>query len=709
MKSFLFYILIFWSVSLMSQGPAFNWAKSMGASYIDQAHTTTIDSSGNLYVAGSFYGTIDFDPGPGSAILTANGNFNAFITKFNPAGNLIWAKAFIGTHVDIASIKVDVNGNVITTGMFIFADFDPGPMSYTLSTTQLTGYYDAFVCKLDSNGVFMWAGKIGSGQDESGSCLAVDGNGDIYVTGSFQSVTDFDPGPGTYTLSAWQADDAFICKFSSLGSLIWAYPFTGQSSQHGLAITVDNASNVFVAGSSSANVYFMSSSSSYTNLPGVFVAKFNSVGTINWFKSFNTDYCTSMKADNFGNIYLKGTFIFQAVSDFDPGPNQYTLAANNGDTYINKLDTSGNFKWARNFAMSCSWIGGNDVDTDNSGNVYSVGNFAGTCDFDPGAGTYTLSDAFGSVFVNKFDSLGNFLWARNTGDTALAGAISVDMQNNIYFAGFFYGSADFNPHLPVDNHVSLGSSDIYISRWNGLCVAPPPPVNTTTAGNLNICVGYSTMLSVLGQGLVSWYSGPASTTPLNTGINYNPGILAAGQYSYYAEDYTCMPSNSKTQITITVNPLPTITLNGAQAICVGETTTITATGAISYTWSTGATSSVIMIVPVSTNVFSVTGIDANSCSSVVTTTVFVDPCTGVERNENERTLELFPNPGKGIYYIVSTTPHGDMEIYDGLGQKLEHSKVFIGESSLDLSKQSPGLYYLRVNIGTPKTVKIIKE
>ncbi|MDP6162158.1 MAG: hypothetical protein QF837_05700, partial [Acidimicrobiales bacterium] len=107
-----------------------------GASDNPHGYSVVVDSSGNIYTTGDFSGTADFDPGPGTTNLTQNGGgYDAFVSKLNSSGDLVWAKSFGGSkEEESVSVAVDSSGNVYTTGWFRAAgDFDPGP-----GTTNLT-------------------------------------------------------------------------------------------------------------------------------------------------------------------------------------------------------------------------------------------------------------------------------------------------------------------------------------------------------------------------------------------------------------------------------------------------------------------------------------------------------------------------------------------------------------------------------------------
>jgi len=174
----------------------FVWAKGFGGSngFSDQGESIYFDTAGNVYIAGSFGGTADLDPGPGTLNYTVNGDWNAFLSKLDVAGNLVWAKQ-IETKVAISS-ALDAAGNFYITGHWAGAiDFDPGPAVLNL---PWVADYDVYVSKISNSGDLLWAKVIGSAGNEGGKSIAVDGVGGVSVLGYFSGTMDFDPGPGVY-------------------------------------------------------------------------------------------------------------------------------------------------------------------------------------------------------------------------------------------------------------------------------------------------------------------------------------------------------------------------------------------------------------------------------------------------------------------------------------------------------------------------------
>ncbi|MGV6861297.1 MAG: SBBP repeat-containing protein [Putridiphycobacter sp.] len=382
------------------------WAKSFGGTSSDVSYSIALDASGNIYTTGSFQGTADFDPDAGTTNLTSTGNQDVFIQKLDPSGNFLWAKSFGGTPSERGySIMADASGNVYTTGYFAgTVDFDPGA-----GTTNLTsaGIIDVFVQKLDPSGNLLWAKSFGGASEEWGYSITIDASGNLYTTGYFQGTVDFDPGAGTTNLTSAGSNDVFIQKLDPSGNFLWAKSFGGTSTDYGNSITVDASGNVYTAGYFSGTVDFdPGTGTSHLNSAGaydVFVQKLDPSGNFLWAKSFggtSIDYGFSITADLSGNVYTTGVFRFTV--DFDPGAGNTNLTSAGGyDVFVQKLDPSGNFLWAKSFGGTSADTG-YSIKVDASGNVYTTGSFYDTADFNPEAGTANLTSAGGSdVFIQK--------------------------------------------------------------------------------------------------------------------------------------------------------------------------------------------------------------------------------------------------------------------------------------------------------------------
>ncbi len=299
----------------------FIWAKRIGGTSSDNATSIAIDALNNIYTTGDFSGTVDFDPSLTNTFnLISSGSDDIFISKLDASGNFVWAKRIGGTSNNSAfAITLDASNNVYTTGYFRdTADFNPGVGVFNL--TSIANSYDIFVSKLDVSGNFVWAKSMGGINLESGFGITTDALGNVYTTGYFADIVDFDPNTGVFNLvpTGGIANDIFVSKLDASGNFVWAKNMGGVNNDHGQSIVVDVYNNVYITGA------------------------------------------------------------FRATADFDPNAGVFNLTSPNWhDVFISKLDVLGNFVWAKNMGGT-GGQGGWGIALDASNNVYTTGQFGGT-------------------------------------------------------------------------------------------------------------------------------------------------------------------------------------------------------------------------------------------------------------------------------------------------------------------------------------------
>ncbi|MGB3228169.1 MAG: T9SS type A sorting domain-containing protein [Saprospiraceae bacterium] len=302
------------------------WVGKIGGPSQIGSASITVDSLSNIYITGQFRGKVDFDSGPGVFTLSPTGSSkaNIYVLKLDVNGKFIWVKAFESESACHGiSVKVDLNNNVCILGNIIGpVDFDPGPGVFKLSSNERQ--YDGFICKLDSNGKLIWAKNFGGKKIEFTRYLDLDSKGNLYCTGYFYDIADFDPGPGVYELTCSGRDDIFICKFNRNGELQWAKKVGGVGSDISWSVNVDQHDDVFLTGSFEVT-------SDFDSIPGaqsltsfgkadIFILKLDSNGHFKCVKRIGGkgfDAAYDIKTDAKDNIYLTG--IFQDTVDFNPG------------------------------------------------------------------------------------------------------------------------------------------------------------------------------------------------------------------------------------------------------------------------------------------------------------------------------------------------------------------------------------------------------
>ena len=212
------------------------WAESGGGTLRDQAADIDVDAAGNAYVVGPFEETASFGP----FILTSAGDYDAFLVKYSPEGDVLWARSGGGPLEDfVLDVALDASGNAYIAGFFY------GTATFGPFTITSAGSSDCFLVKYSPEGDVIWARRCGGGSREIGRSIAVNANGDIYFAGRFLESTSFGP----YSASAVDGgNDAFLAKFSPDGDVLWLQTGGGPRYDEAHSVDVDAAGDAYITG-----------------------------------------------------------------------------------------------------------------------------------------------------------------------------------------------------------------------------------------------------------------------------------------------------------------------------------------------------------------------------------------------------------------------------------------------------------------------------
>ncbi|MBK6399017.1 MAG: SBBP repeat-containing protein [Bacteroidetes bacterium] len=421
------------------------WARNMGGIGNDNGNFIAVDANQNVYITGEFQDIADFDPDSANTynLTSANGSHDAFVCKLNAQGNLSWAIALGNTSDDVGyGIDLDKVGNVYTTGFFEgTVDFDQGPNSFPLTSGI---FADAFILKMDSAGNFIWAKSVGGLALERGRSISLKEDGFVNVMGVFQNDGDFDPGPNIYTMTSFGVYDIFMLKLDTAGNYIWAKQIGGPDYEEAHEMVADSSGNTYITGTFQGTSDFDPGTatynlSAYQNTEDFFITKLNSAGDLNWVKVIGgsgSDHGYGIALDRYGYVYSTG-YSFD-TTDFDPGPNVYNLFPISSCTYINILDSAGSFVWSGMTDGQYADIG-YDIALDPGSNIFTVGTFMDTSDFDPGAGVFNMvanGNTHFDIFIQKMKSIGTGMNNVQTHDgisifpNPSTGNLTIEMPSN---------------------------------------------------------------------------------------------------------------------------------------------------------------------------------------------------------------------------------------------------------------------------------------
>lgn len=457
----LLFLVPFFSLNTFSQ--EYQWAKAAGWIGQDAARAVAIDDDGNVYVAGQYGGYAQFD----TIFCYGNGTYEAFLAKYNAAGDIQWVKHAGGPNEDYATgVCIDAEGFIYITGYFLDSIF------FDDVKLQSADLHDVFIAKYTPAGELVWAKRAGGRGDDRAYAITADPHGDVAIVGQFKGTATFDfnfvTSSGNY--------DAFIAKYGNNGVCQWVRKGGGSNDDAAKGISCDAAGNFYITGYIYGNVVFDTVHLSTTSLTStdIFIAKYLSWGDFVWVRkcdSYLGDNPYAIATDWMGNSYLTG--YFQNVTTFG---NHTITAEGYNDAFLAKYNADGNCDWAKA-------IGGNDLDVgtavcvDDYGSVYVTGFFDSAITFQD---TTYIATGY-EVFIAKYWWNGDELWTQTGGGGGndFSNAIAVNTSGEIALAGYYNLYGTFGPHmLPLTQQ-----QDIFVTKLSN-------PVGINEVNNNTFATAY---------------------------------------------------------------------------------------------------------------------------------------------------------------------------------------------------------------------------
>jgi PKD repeat protein len=450
-----------------------SYSTYLGGGGDDYGFRIAVDGSGNAYVTGST--TSSNFPGH-NPYQTDQGDGDVFVTKLSSSGNSLIYSTYLGGGSEDGGwgIAIDGGGNAYVTGITLSGNF---PTQNPYQMTFQGGLYDVFVTKLSSAGnSLIYSTYLGGGSKDIGNDVAVDANGNAYVTGVTTSIN-------FPTLNPYQTGGGvFVTKLSSSGSsLIYSTCLNGGS---GLGIAVDGSSNAYVTGfTQSSN--FPTQNPYQATLQGsgdAFVTKLSSSGDSLVYSTYlggsSFERGLGITVDGGGNAYVTGI----TSSPNFPTQNPFQGTPSGGyDVFVTKLSSSGNSLIYSTYLGGGNYESGSHIAVDGSGNAYVAG-YTLSSDFptlNPYQATYQGggSEFGGDAFVSKLSNTGNSLiYSTYLGGGGDEGdwlaynrgvGIAIDGIGNAYVTGWT-ASSDFPTQNPFQPTFQGGESDAFVTRL-GIC------------------------------------------------------------------------------------------------------------------------------------------------------------------------------------------------------------------------------------------------
>lgn len=563
MKKLIISLVIF--ISSWSNAQTTQWVKSAGGPNSDKGINIGVDDLGFIYIGGYFNGSATFGSFTVTSSYSSDKDF--FVAKMDANGNFLWATSGGGSIDDrMLGMHVDSDGNIYCTGTF----WGSAGANFGSIYVSGGGFDQSFLAKMDANGNWLWAREFGAPSsgtyylpppvytvwigDDHGFDLETDAAGNIYITGwwsgdnaYFDSFSLNNPawGPDTTTM-------AYVGKLDPAGNFLWVQKFDGVDDKRGERdnrLAIDNSGNVYVTGGfRNTGVYGADSLVSRGDWD-IFVTKLDSSGNFVWARragSNKGDRGNGIAIAPDGDIYISGEFRNEA--DFGTDTIGHKKRK---DIFVAKLKPNGDWKWARRAKKSAGKDRANQMTVDKDEYVFICGEVGDTIKF----GDTIINNLYDdqNPFVAQMNKSGDWLWAKvaQGGDANdRSNNIAVDKWGNSYTIGFYEGTVDFDGH----SLTSQGKKDIFIWKIDKYIdpEAPPPVVEEPPpSGEIGVFVpmafspngdGNNDLLTVYGGQIESlvfeiyerWGRLVFSTTDKTKGWdgNYNGTKASSGIYVY---------------------------------------------------------------------------------------------------------------------------------------------------------------------------------
>jgi len=500
-------------------------------------------------------------------------------------------------------------------------------------------------------------------------------SGNVYLMGNFTGTTDFDPGPSNAFLTPNGGGQAmYFCKFDASGNFIWAKQISNSSVLDvvGSEIEIDASENLFITGHYTGNPDFDPNVGTFTLTPcvpssdGMFLAKYDLNGNFVWVRNWcKNSYGRNMAIDANQNIYVCGEY-------------------NSGTPYFLKYNNSGVLQWIDTLACyktSYTYNFCNDIITDANNDIYVTGCFVSdSIDMNSGSGASMLKG--GDMFLGKYTSIGNLIWAQKT-------------------TGLFHTTGGYqeNRNCIVDN-----SGNVFVT---GFSINQSKLVKWDTSGNLQWINSFGNMGTQAKR--ISFNCANNIILCGNTGpfpqsnVNFDP---LGGTYTlspqYIKPDLfigSYAPTNGAVNWVIGVGGQTNGT-NQSPSMYINNTGDIYISGEVIDTCDFNPTPTNVLAYPLSLGVGASYFAKYTGCNAV-----------GIHEYQNSKNLRLHPNPSSGVFSISGDKNPKLVVAYDLNGREV-YSETLTGETtSIDLSSKPSGLYLIKIinSTGEIQTGKLLLE
>jgi hypothetical protein len=706
------------------------WGTYYGGSGGEYGMYCITDAIGNVYLAGNTNSNTTNVIATVGAHQSANGGgyWDAFLVKFNANGMRQWGTYYGGSLDDFSySCTTDVSGNVYLSGKTMS---NTGTVIATVGAHQSVfgGLDDAFLVKFNANGVRQWGTYYGGSGPDVGNSCTTDTIGNVYLAGYTESNT----GTVIATAGAHQGSlggygNAFLVKFNSSGVREWGTYYGGSQSDYGLFCNTDDTGNIYLVGEAASNTgtaiatvgAHQSAHGGVSTWDG-FLVKFKDCPTLVASINANTPLCQNSTLNFTTSVTSTLTLNYNWQ-----GPNSFVANIQNPNIVNAGTVNSGTYTCSVNDGQGCSEtrtvgviVNLKPIVVVNSGSICSGNSFT----INPsGANTYTIQGGNAVVSPNSTSAF-------TVVGTSINGCLSDIATSNVTVLTIPIPSISVNSGSICSGNsftISPSGANTYTIQGGNAVVSPNTNTSYTVIGTgTNGCVSnivtsnvtvFATPTIAINSGAIcsgnSFTINPSGATSYTIeGSNAVVSPSVNTSYTIVGTSTAGCISNTFATANVTVNPPPIIIANSSNTlICVGQSATVSASGAVNYTWSPAIPMNGV-VSPSTTITYTVIGEDANGCQNTSVLTQSVDACTGIDQKQiDQNNSTIYPNPSTGIFNL-DVNQATELSVYNNLGQLIYHKINESGNIKIDLSQFANGVYMLRLKVSNNQNnYRIIKS
>lgn len=636
----------------------------------------------------------------GNVISFSSNHRNEETLVIDPSSNRIWGTYFGGSALEYCTSNgIDASNNVYIAG-------------YSLSTANiatsgvhqstLSGSFDAYLSKFNSNGVQQWGTYFGGSSFDIFYAIHVMPSGIVFATGDTGSTSNVASGGAHQTVYGGGIDDAILVKFDSNGQRLWSTYMGGTLHDIAQGVTVDSNGDVIITGHtestgsiSTAGAYATSYALNYD----VFITKFNTNGVRQWgtyFGDTGADEAYGIVTDALNNIYFTG-FTTSAFGISAGVSFQSMIGGGANDAFIVKMDGAGsNLIWGTYYGGTGDERG-NAIKCDiGTGNIYIGGNTTSSTNIASGGAYQATIGSADDSFITAFTSVGNRLWGTYYGgsDVDYINSLVLDINKNILVGGQTLSTNAMSSANAYQT--SIGSPSFYDAFFAKFSQSGIRKLGSYFGGPDNengtgICIDNLGKIYLSGE--------TSSTVSISTPGSHMPNY--AGSSDAFLAKFC-------------VAPEPTVTPASTSTTCVNNTYTLTASpGYTAYLWNTGSSANPLAVTAGSvagTFYYTITVTDSDGCNGTSdSSTVIVNLCTGITEHDLAQEINIYPNPANEVVRVegLEFSVESVLMIVDVLGKEVLRADFNSVNQSIDISELSAGIYFLKVNHNSKSYIKKI--